>query len=145
MKQVMSQSPPHPLVPLVHPLMAFKAGLSGFINHLGKKLQLCVKERLKGKTRREHKIDRDTERERGLRWVSWTGGQGQSLSHLGSSSPSALDRLTCIHPPAQEGPQAHIYRVGVSPTHSHARSQTQVSSVSSFGLLALPRGTVKLC
>ena len=44
-----------------------------------------------------------------VRWVSGTGGQGQSLSHLGSSSPSALDRLTCIHPPAQEGPRAHTY------------------------------------
>lgn len=60
-------------------------------------------------------------RERAVRWVSGTGGRGQShsLSYLGRFSASAFDRLTCIHPPAQEGPQAHT---GVPPT----RSQTHV-------------------
>lgn len=67
---------------------------------------------------------REREREGAVRWVSGTGGRGQYLSHLGSSSPSALDRLTCIHPPAQEGPRAHTHRVGVSPTHSAACALT---------------------
>lgn len=84
-----------------------------------------------------------------MRWVSGTGGQGQSLSHLGSSSPSALDRLTCIHPPAQEGPEAHTqteYRF-LSPTllHAHGHMHTRKhkkSSMKGFRLPALPWGNI---
>lgn len=66
------------------------------------------------------------EREGAAGWMSGTGGQGQSLSHLGSSSPSALDRLTRIRPPAQEGPRAHTHthRVGVSLPHTCVHMDT---------------------
>ncbi len=124
--------------------------LSGSINHLCKEQWLCVKGGLCSGGRRERERENEREREGAVRCVSGTGGQGQSLSHLGSSSPSALDRLTCIHPPAQEGPRAHRHSVGVSPTHSHAlththvvthaHSQTPVSSENCCKLLALPRG-----
>lgn len=92
------------------------------------------------------------EGESAVRWVSGTGGRGQSLAHLGSSSPSALDRLTCIHPPAQEGPrvQTHTHRVGVSPTHSHAdghmhthKHRQTVRTASSYWRSL--GGTLQLC
>lgn len=65
--------------------------------------------------------------------MSGTGGLGQSLSHLGSSSPSALDRLTCIHPPAQKessGTHTDVHtstKVGVTPSRAlaHKCSQTR--------------------
>ena len=62
--------------------------------------------------------------DRAVRLVSGTGGQGQSLPHLGSSSPSALDRLTCIHPPAQEGPKTHTEEVYVPHTQTQEYMHT---------------------
>lgn len=68
-----------------------------------------------------------------MSWMSGTGGLGQSLSHLGSSSPSALDRLTCTHPPAQKESrgthtQMHTHPpkwVLLPPDHSHTNAHSQ--------------------
>lgn len=110
-------------------------GLSGSINHLCKEQWLCVKG---GLTRRVGGWGGGAER-----WVSGTGGRVLYLSHLGSPSPSALDRLICIHPPAQEGPRAHKQSGSLSHTlartWTHAHSQTAASSMNCFWLLVLPR------
>lgn len=51
----------------------------------------------------------------------WLGSVCLSLSHLGGFSPSAFDRLTRIHPPAQEGPRAHVRAEPTPLSHTACR------------------------
>lgn len=77
------------------------------------------------------------------RWVSGTGGWGQSasLSHLGGFSPSAFDRLTRIHPPAQKEPRAHVRTVDATLPHS-LQTHKHLPALSYWRSLG---GTRELC
>lgn len=83
--------------------------LSDLINHLC--VYLCVKRGVWGRQSCEV--------------VSGTGGQGHSLPHLGSFSPSALDRRTCIHPPAHKRGRRHTKRICATHLHAYTAAHTQ--------------------
>lgn len=104
---VINPSPPLP------PPSSLKSPGYGLINHLCKE-QWCV---CKGRTVLDWGRAGGRERERGVGCQVQVAGI--SLPRLGSSSPNALDWLTCICTPTREVLQGHTLQAWVSLPHAH--------------------------